>query len=109
VKWIIDISGLVNFLSGAVRQPVVDETGLKGAFDFTIDLTPEESDSTQTAPAAPNPANAFIRLSSAVEDQLGLRLEPRKISVENLVIAGVQHPSENCRITKKGPSQLAQA
>src|SRR5262249_48919108 len=68
------ISGLVNFLSGAARQPVVDETGLKGLFDFTIDLTPQDSDSTQTAPAAPNPANPFARLSSAVEDQLGLRL-----------------------------------
>jgi uncharacterized protein (TIGR03435 family) len=89
------IAGLVNFLSGAMRQPVVDETGLKGAFDFTIDLTPADSDSTQAAPAASNPANAFARLSSAVEDQLGLRLEPRKISVENLVIAGVQQLSEN--------------
>jgi uncharacterized protein (TIGR03435 family) len=89
------IAGLVNFLSGAVRQPVVDDTGLKGAFDFTIDLTPENSDSTQAAPAVPNPANAFARLSSAVEDQLGLRLEPRKISVENLIIASVQRPSEN--------------
>jgi uncharacterized protein (TIGR03435 family) len=89
------IAGLVNFLSGAVRQPVVDETGLKGAFNFTIDLTPENSDATLATPAAPNPASAFARLSSAVEDQLGLRLEPRKISVENLVIASVQKPSEN--------------
>jgi uncharacterized protein (TIGR03435 family) len=89
------IAGLVNFLSGAVRQPVVDETGLKGAFDFTIDLTPENSEAAQTAPAAPNPANAFSRLTSAIEDQLGLRLEPRNISVENLVIAGLQRPSEN--------------
>jgi len=33
------LAGLVNFLAGAARQPVIDETGLRGAFDFTLDHT----------------------------------------------------------------------
>src|SRR5262245_59119307 len=41
------IAGLVNFLAGAARQPVIDKTGLRGAFDFTLDLTPLDNDPLQ--------------------------------------------------------------
>jgi len=83
------ISGLVNFLAGAARQPVIDNTGLRGPFDFTIDLTPDND------AVPPNPINSFARLSAALEDQLGLTLEPRKILVENLVIEKAQRLSQN--------------
>jgi len=94
------ISGLVNFLAGAARQPVIDQTGLKGAFDFTLDLTPSADDPFQTAarggiPQAADPTNGFGRIAEAVENQLGLRLESRKIPIEMLIIDHVERPSEN--------------
>jgi len=40
----LPITALVNFLAGQARQPVIDNTGLTGLFDFTIDLTPPQND-----------------------------------------------------------------
>jgi uncharacterized protein (TIGR03435 family) len=85
---------LANSLANNAGQPVVDNTGLKGLFDFAIDLTPPENDPRPTD--RPNdPVSAFARLSSAIEDQLGLKLEPRKITVENLIIDHAERPSAN--------------
>ena len=76
----------------------IDNTELKGLFDFTLDLTPIENDPLQArgaAPTAADPTNGFARLAAAVEDQLGLRLESRKIPVENLVVDKVERLSPN--------------
>jgi uncharacterized protein (TIGR03435 family) len=89
------INGLVNFLAGIARQPVVDNTGLKGPYDFILDLTPSEDPLRGVISPAADPANGFGRVAAAVEDQLGLKLEPHKISVENFIIDHVDHPSEN--------------
>jgi len=94
----LPVAALVNFLSNSTRQPVIDNTGLKGLFDFSVDLTHPENDSLQINAAGATPANpgdAFARLSAAVEDQLGLRLEPRKVPVENLIIDHAERSSEN--------------
>jgi len=94
----LPVAALVNFLSNSTRQPVIDNTGLKGLFDFSVDLTHHDNDSLQTTAAgatAANPGDAFARLSAAVEDQLGLRLEPRRVTVENLIIDHVERPSAN--------------
>lgn len=94
----LPVTALVNVLSNSARQPVIDSTGLKGLFDFAIDLTHPENDPLQPGAAgvtATNPDNAFARLSAAVEDQLGLRLEPRRIPVENLIIDHAERPSAN--------------
>jgi uncharacterized protein (TIGR03435 family) len=87
----LPISALVNFLAGQARQPVIDNTGLQGLFDFTIDLTPRENDVSQVSPngrpaIAADPTNGWSRLSAAVEDQLGLKLEPTKVPTENVVV-----------------------
>jgi uncharacterized protein (TIGR03435 family) len=90
----------VNFLAGVVGKPVIDETGLKEAFDFTLDRTPPPNDPLQTAagggtPLAADPATGFGRLAEAVENQLGLKLESRKIPIEMLIIDHLERPSEN--------------
>ena len=87
-------------LAGAARQPVIDQTGLRDAFDFTLDLTPPADDPLQTAARtgvtlAADPTNGFGRIAEAVENQLGLKLESRKIPVEMLIIDHVERPSEN--------------
>jgi uncharacterized protein (TIGR03435 family) len=71
---------------------------LAGAFDFTLTWTPDESQfgsmGIRVPPAADNP-NAPPGLFTAMQEQLGLKLEPAKIPAEVLVIDHVERPSEN--------------
>ena len=84
---------LAMFLSGPLRTPVVDMTGLKGRFDFDFDITdyrPKEQ-----VPGEPPPDPVSI-LQSALPKQLGLRLEARKLPIEMLVIDHIESkPVEN--------------
>ncbi|HTW63974.1 MAG TPA: TIGR03435 family protein [Bryobacteraceae bacterium] len=81
----------------ALDRPVVDQTGLQGRFDFTLNWTPDE---TQFAglgvrPPAP-PENATEPdLFTAIQQQLGLKLESTKAPVDVLVIDHVEMPSAN--------------
>ena len=82
---------------------VVDETGLKGNYDFTLNWTPmgsasgasAESNANAQGAAGHGPDATGPSLLTALTEQLGLRLEPRKAPVEVLVIDHVERPSEN--------------
>jgi uncharacterized protein (TIGR03435 family) len=79
-------------------RPVVDQTGLAGRFDFTLTWTPDESQFTAIAAKPPAPAadkDAPPDLFTAIQQQIGLRLESTKASVEVYVIDHVEKPSEN--------------
>jgi uncharacterized protein (TIGR03435 family) len=94
----------IAFLAGFMQtwildRPVVDQTGLAGKFDFTLNWTPDASQTGggggQTAqPAADDPA-ALPDLFTAIVAQLGLKLESARIPVEVLVIDKVEKPSDN--------------
>lgn len=71
-----------------VDRPVVDRTGLNGTYDFRIEATPEFRINN-------NPEPDDISVFSAVQDQLGLRLEPQKAMVEVLVVDHMEKPSAN--------------
>jgi len=82
----------------ALDRPVVDQTGLTGKYDFTLDWTPDESQFGGRGGQAPPPAdNAEVPpdLYTAIQQQLGLKLESTKAPVEVLVIDRVEKPSEN--------------
>ncbi len=70
-------------------RPVVDQTGLEGKFDFSLEWTPEDT----SADAAIGESGANFR--DALENQLGLKLIPTKGPVEILVIDHIERPSEN--------------
>jgi uncharacterized protein (TIGR03435 family) len=80
-------------LSRLLQRPVVDSTSLEGNYDFklewTPDLGPSEPDG-QPVALPPGPS-----LSSALQQQLGLRLEATKGPVDLLVIDHADRPSEN--------------
>jgi uncharacterized protein (TIGR03435 family) len=83
------IDGAGN-LSGELEKPVIDGTGLKGAFDFRIDFTPQ-------LPFMPNAAadqNAPTFLE-ALKDQLGLKLDPQTGEVQKVIVDHVDHPTSN--------------
>jgi uncharacterized protein (TIGR03435 family) len=80
----VPVAALADRLSGAVFQlgrPVLDRTGISGLYDFTLNWVPDDS--------APS-------LFTALQEQLGLRLEPQKGPVEVLVVDSMERkPSAN--------------
>jgi uncharacterized protein (TIGR03435 family) len=82
-----------DFISGPLQMPVVDETGLTGKYDFTIDFTPYLPDPSKNMDAARPDATSI--LMAVLEGELGLKLESRKAQVDVMVIDHVQKPSDN--------------
>jgi bla regulator protein BlaR1 len=88
----VPIRTLQSQLSWQLRRTILDETGLSGTYDFTLQLpdsVPLGIDN-QAPPESYEPA-----LSTAIEQQLGVKLEPRRASLEVLVIDHVEKPSAN--------------
>ena len=76
---------ITAMLGTQLQAPVVDRTGLTGTFDFTIQFNLDNS----TEP------DAYPTLFSAIQEQLGLKLESAKGPLDTLVIDHVERPSEN--------------
>jgi uncharacterized protein (TIGR03435 family) len=92
------LANFARFMQFVVMdRPVVDKTGIAGEFDFTLRWTPEESQFNGMGFRVPVPDGTapLPGLFTAIQEQLGLRLEPQKIPAEVLVIDHVEQPSEN--------------
>ena len=92
---------LAEQLSARLGRPVVDKTGLKENYAFTLRWTPDPSEEEHLAqsgePVAPEPvpdANG-PSLTNALEEQLGLKLQPNTEPVQVLVIDHAEMPSGN--------------
>lgn len=83
--------------TAVLDRPVVDRTGLQGRFDFTLSWTPDESQFRSMGINVPPPAAdaKLPGLFTAIQEQLGLRLESVTAPVEVIVIDRVERPSEN--------------
>ena len=91
-----DFAGLLQ--AAVLDRPVVDQTGLSGRFDFTLKWTPDESQFAGMGvhvPAAIDNPDAPPDLFTAIQEQLGLKLDSTKAPVDVLVIDSVQKPSSN--------------
>ena len=73
-------------------RPMVDQTGLGGKVDFSLEWTPD-----RRGPAAPGaePDPASLTFEEALLDQLGIKLKSAKSPVDVLVLDHVERPSEN--------------
>jgi uncharacterized protein (TIGR03435 family) len=96
------MSQIVSALTQVTERTVLDKTGLTGKYDFTLHWAPDEAGASLLKAAnSGQPSNETALPSSgpsiftAVEEQLGLRLEPAKGPVECLVIDHVEQPTEN--------------
>jgi uncharacterized protein (TIGR03435 family) len=80
-----------------LSRPVLDRTGLDGRWDFVLKWLPDESQfGGQLKPPPPDdPASSLPSLFTAMQEQLGLKLESQKTDVSVLVIDQVDHPSSN--------------
>ncbi len=93
---------LTNILSGQLGRPVVDKTGLTGKYDFKLEWTPDQgpagapadpSKGGEPAPVSTDPDGPS--LFTAIQEQLGLRLESQKGPVETIVVDRIEKPSQN--------------
>jgi uncharacterized protein (TIGR03435 family) len=85
---------LAEDLSEELGRKVVDHTGLTGRYDFTLTWTPDDSAAAVAGNAAAGMAQG-PSLFTAVQEQLGLKLEPVKAPVDVVVIDHLEKPGEN--------------
>jgi uncharacterized protein (TIGR03435 family) len=82
---------------------VIDETGLPGNYDFALNWTPDEqrnamsngNGASQEAPIAGAQGSPAGSIITALQEQLGLKLESTRAKVEALVVDYIERPSEN--------------
>jgi uncharacterized protein (TIGR03435 family) len=90
----------VNVLSQLTQRIVVDRTGLTGLFEAELRWTPDgPSPVVPTLPGGPETPPGYDSneppLTTALQQQLGLKLEGRRELVDMLVIDRIEHPTEN--------------
>jgi uncharacterized protein (TIGR03435 family) len=90
----ITINEFTRVLSQLTRRPVVDETGLPGEFDLDILFAPDSGAGAVVGPPPAAVADAPA-LPTALQDDLGLKLDSRRGPVDVLVVDRVERPTEN--------------
>jgi len=95
----VPMTQLARSLSLLVGRTVIDKTGLTAKYDYTVEFTPDESVALPTAPGVPPVAapadSSKPTLFTALQEQLGLKLESQKGPVEVFVVDRAEKPSEN--------------
>jgi len=78
------MAGLADHLAGKTGRPVIDKTGLTGEYDFRLEWASEQA-ADSTLPS----------LFTAIQEQLGLKLESTRGPVEMVVVEAASNASEN--------------
>jgi uncharacterized protein (TIGR03435 family) len=89
------LANLASLLSNILGRKVIDKTGLAGDYDMTLKWTPDDYQPPPLKPNGPPPDPNSPSIFTAVQEQLGLKLESSKGPVEVIVVDSVQKPSEN--------------
>jgi len=96
------VAALAGELTLNLDRPVIDRTGIQGSYDFTLEWTPAPNEGGPGAiglpPRAEPPRTTDSNRPSiftALQEQLGLKLEPTKGLMDVLLIDHVERPSEN--------------
>jgi uncharacterized protein (TIGR03435 family) len=85
---------LASILARMTSRPVQDRTALTGAFNFTLTWTPDDFQKPDPLGRAPVNSEA-PSLFTALQEQLGLKLESTQASVDVVIIDHIERPSEN--------------
>jgi uncharacterized protein (TIGR03435 family) len=86
----LPMQSIANQMSTIVHSTVVDKTGLKGEFDVDLKWSPE-----QGAASGDASGDASVSIFTAVQEQLGLKLQSTKGPVETIVIDHAEMPTAN--------------
>lgn len=90
----ITMKELTRPLSQLLRRPVIDETGLAGEFDLDMLFAPDSAAGALVGPPPASVADAPA-LPTALQDDLGLKLDSRRGPVDVLVVDRIERPTEN--------------
>jgi uncharacterized protein (TIGR03435 family) len=88
------VKSLAEMLSGILDRPVVDKTGLAGPYSFTLKWAPDPGHAPSSGSSV-STDDSGPSLFTALEEQLGLKVESAKGPVESLVIDQIERPSAN--------------
>jgi uncharacterized protein (TIGR03435 family) len=91
----VTLQQIASFISslGILTRPAVDQTGLSGQFDFTIEFTPERKG---PPPQDVQPDDVqSTTLQEALREQLGLKLKATRAPLQTLIVDRAERPSEN--------------
>jgi uncharacterized protein (TIGR03435 family) len=97
----VTMAQLATTLSQFVSRFVIDRTGLSGNFDFDLQWTPDQlplGPPGGAVPGAPGPPPVDLNgpsIFTALQEQLGLKLEPQRGPVDVLVIDRAEQPTDN--------------
>jgi uncharacterized protein (TIGR03435 family) len=96
-EFLPNIANVLNPLNGTLRSSVLDSTGLEGAYDFTLNFSPNAALAPPLSPGGdPSDPNGAISLFEAISRQLGLKLALQKRRAPVLVIDHVErNPADN--------------
>ena len=78
------MEGLARNFGSRAGRPVFDRTGIEGSFDVSLKFSPD--------PAVNSDDPVFV---TAIQEQLGLKLEPGRMPLQTLVIDHIERPTEN--------------
>ncbi len=98
----VPMTSVVNMLSQQLHRTVIDKTGLAGKYDLELNWTPDDGEG--MGPPLPGggqphgdapPEGSGPSIFTAIQEQLGLKLQSAKGPVDTLVIDHVEMPTEN--------------
>jgi uncharacterized protein (TIGR03435 family) len=91
----ISMPKLADSLARQLGTPVVDMTDIKGRFSFTLEWAPENPRPAATPDGVLPEAPAGPSLFTVLAQELGLKLESKKLPIEMIVIDKAEKPTEN--------------
>jgi uncharacterized protein (TIGR03435 family) len=89
----VTMQQLAANLSNHMERFVIDKRGLTDSFDFNLAWTPDQMPTGNPPPGIPPVDPNGPTLVTALQEQLGLKVQPAEGSVEVLVLGSVQHPT----------------
>lgn len=92
----IAMQRLADLLARPVGLPVIDSTGVKGVFDFTLQWSPDEAPKMATTDGNEAAGVAGPSIFTALQEQLGLKLTREKAPIEILIVDHIEKaPTQN--------------
>jgi uncharacterized protein (TIGR03435 family) len=93
-QW-VQLSDIAEFLWERLGMPVQDQTGLKGQYNFKLSWVASDTELGLNGTPARAGDGIGPTLFMAVQEQLGLKLESRRVPIEAFVIDSAERPAQN--------------
>jgi hypothetical protein len=91
----VTMAEVADAISREAKRPVIDESGIRSKVDLVLNYTPEAVQLLRPEVAVQLPQNGFPVISTAIREQLGLRLVADDAPIEVLIIEQLNRPSPN--------------